>query len=246
MGLRDTLRKAAGLLVELPPEETPPATQPTATPSARGGAGGGNPAAELDNLLAELEGGPKRARTVEEIVRETEGPNLDQISVPSNAQPPVVGPDGKPDFAGIYAAAGLPAAGFGAEQMLELLASLPAELPLETKRQTMRVTLTALGKSAGATPETLVADASRKLAALAAYSDTVEKDTQSFVAAAEQEIAALQQQIEAKRQAMQEARLKQSQVSLSCDAESDRLDDVLEFFSLDVGPSKYAGEPRKV
>src|SRR4051812_38332735 len=69
MGLRETLRKAAGLLVELPPEAKP---------------AGGSSAGELDDLLADLEGrSPAAPKTVEQIVRETDGPNLDQITVPT-------------------------------------------------------------------------------------------------------------------------------------------------------------------
>src|SRR5438552_18975154 len=121
MALRDTLRKAAGLLVELPPEE-PTAQQPTS-------------AAELDKLLAELEDKPQPAgaapaKTVDQIVREADGPNLDEIQVSAASLAPSVSADGQADFTPIYQHSGLPAAPFTAEQMLEMLNSLPAELPL--------------------------------------------------------------------------------------------------------------------
>jgi hypothetical protein len=231
MALRDTLRKAAGLLVELPPEQTGPAQATTA--------------AEVDRLLAELGSnepgttvGP--TKTVDQIVRETEGPNLDEIKIADTGLAPVVSGDGKADFGPIYQQSGLPPAPFTAEQMLEMLASLPPELPLDTKRQTVKVTLNSMGKTIGATPETIVADASRKLAALAAYMDHLTKETTDSAAAAQQEIAALQAQIEEKRRAIEAAQQKQAQMRQLCDTESDRLDDVLEFFSLDVPPSKYA------
>jgi hypothetical protein len=73
MALRDTLRKAASLLVELPPED--PA------------ASGSTSAAELDQLLAELgsdspaASGRASTKTVEQIVQDAEGPNLDEIAV---------------------------------------------------------------------------------------------------------------------------------------------------------------------
>jgi hypothetical protein len=234
MSLRSTLRKAAGLLVELPPD--PPGDAPPAT------------AAELDQLLAELEsnsppppGGPAGpTKTVEQIVRDAAGPNLDEIQVTASALAPVVAPDGKVDFSPIYQQSGLPASPFTAEQMLEMLTSLPPELPLDTRRQTVKVTLGAMGKTIGATPETIVTDASRKLAALAAYEERLTQETTEFVSAAELEIAALQAQIEQKRAAIQVARQKLDQTSRMCDSESDRLDEVLEFFSLDVPPSKYA------
>jgi len=229
------MRKAAGLLVQLPPEEG--STQDAAAE------------AELSNLYANLEktDAPladvpgarlNDAKTVEQIVRESEGPNLDEIKSTASTAP--IAEDGVVDFAAIYQSAALPAAPFSAEQMLDMLSSLPPELPLDTKRQTVKVTLGALGKTMGATPETIVTDASRKLAALHAAVENLSHQTDAFVAGAEVEIAALQAQIEEKRQAMQAAKHKLVKLTQGCDVESHRLDDVLEFFSLDVAPSKYA------
>jgi hypothetical protein len=232
MALRDTLRKAAGLLVELPPED--PAGKPAAT------------SAELDQLLAELDAGSSSSagrgstKTVEQIVKDAEGPNLDEIETKASAVAPTPGTDGKLDFSAVYQQSGLPAVPFTAEQMLDMLNSLPLELPLDTKRQTVKVTLGSMGKTIGATPETIVADASRKLAALTAYMETLSKETAEFLTTTELEIAALQAQIEEKRKAIQATQERQAQARQMCDAESDRLDDVLEFFSLDVPPSKYA------
>jgi hypothetical protein len=231
MRLRETLRKAAGLLVAIPPE--------AGTPS-------GAASADLDHLLAQLDdktaqgNAPRPAKTVEQIVREAEGPNLDEIRVSAGTPPPVVTADGKVDFSAIYQQAALPATSFTAEQMLDMLASLPAGLPLETKRQTVTVTLGAMGKAIGASPETIVADTSRKLAALAAYGESVSQQTAEFVTRSELEIAALQAQIEEKRKAIQAAQEQHAQSSHMCEAESDRLDDVLEFFSLDLPPSRHA------
>jgi hypothetical protein len=230
MRLRDTLRKAAELLVEMPPEE-----------AGKLPAGAGD--AELDKLLAEMEpsaGAAKPAKTVEQIVTEAPGPNLDEIKVSGTTSPPAVTPDGKVDFSAIYTQAALPPSAFTAEQMLEMLASLPASLPLETRRQTVTVTLGAMGKAIGATPESIVADASRKLAALTSYVESLSQQTAQFLTATEVEIATLQAQIEEKRKASQTAQQQHGQVTQMCEAESDRLDDVLEFFSLDVPPSKHA------
>ena len=126
-----------------------------------------------------------------------------------------------------------------------MLSSLPAELPLDTKRQTVKVTLASLGKTMGATPETIVSDASRKLAALHAYVEHLTKRTEEFTASGESEIAALQTQIEEKRKSILEAKNQLAKTSQACDGESEKLDEVLEFFSLDVAPSKYA-EPKEV
>lgn len=232
------MRKAAGLLVEIPPEDD------------AGRSAGTSPLSpdELGDLElppeARLPGAPGRAKTVEEIVRDAEGPNLDQVQVNETAvsSGPVLISEGKVDFAAIYKAAGLTPAGFTAEQMLEMLASLPSELPLETRRATVNAMLSTLGKNMGATPETVVTDASRKLAALNSFVKFMDRKTQDVVTSGEKEIAELEAQIDARRTAIQKARAELAGVTQSCEAESDRLDDILEFFSLDTGPSKYAGE----
>ena len=179
-------------------------------------------------------------RTVEQLVRDTAGPNLDAIQVTASAAPLSIKPDGTTDFQAIYQHAGLPDAPFTAEQMLEMLASLPVELPLAVRRQTMKVTLGAMGKSIGASSDTIVADTSRKMAALAAYSDSLSQQISHLVMANQQEIAAMEAQIQEKRQAIAAAEKELAQVVRLCTAESERLDDVLEFFSLDVPPSKHS------
>jgi hypothetical protein len=231
MNFKNTLRKAASLLVELPPEE-----------QQAGGAGGGS----VDELFAQLEkdaaeqgGRPGNSKTVEQIVRDAEGPNLEEIRVTSARGLPLTA-DGSPDFQALYKAAGVPEPTLTAEKVLEMLASLPKELPLETRRQTVRVMLSAVDKTVGASPDTLVADASRKLAALASFVETLTRETDSFTSTTEADIATLEAQIDEKRKAILAARQQLARGSEVCAAESDRLDDVLEFFSLDVAPSKYA------
>src|SRR6476646_6611848 len=194
MSLRDAMRKASGLIFEQSPEENQVAED----------------SGDLDDILARVDreahqapGGDTRSApdavttsTAEEIVRDAPGPNLDEIKaavLPANTAPSDIKPPQ------IYESAGLPPVPFTAEQMLDMLASLPAELPLDTKRQTVKVTLGALGKTMGATPETIVADASRKLAALNAYIDHLSKQTDGFVAKSEQEIAARQAPIDERR-----------------------------------------------
>lgn len=226
MDIREKFRKAAGLFVELPPEGR-------IEPHGRAP----EPQADL-GVTAEPVAAPP-SRTVEQLVRDTIGPNLDEIHVAPDVAAPSINADGKSDFAAIYEHAGLPISPFTAEQMLDMLNSLPAELPLSTRRQTVKVTLQSMGKSLGATADTIVADASRKMAALAAYSDALSKQTAETVTSAQAEIAALEARIETQRQAITAAQQKQSEAARLCSAESDRLDDVLEFFSLDVPPSVH-------
>ncbi|MES2462833.1 MAG: hypothetical protein V4671_19800 [Armatimonadota bacterium] len=263
MAIKDTLRKAAQLFVEMPeePEEdaktAPPNTfaepSPATTPAADTGMD------DIDKRLAQMtqtlqgmgSSEPKpvttsaattTAKTVEQVVREAEGPNLDEITATPAAdeEANILKEDGTIDFPALYAHASLPAAPFSAEQARDMLASLPANLPLEVKRQTVQVMVGSLGKAIGATPETIVADASRKLAALSSYSDHTARQAADFVAAADFEIQELLKQVEAKRQGILAAKDRQSQIQSLCAAEVDRLDDVLEFFSLDVPPSRNA------
>lgn len=232
-------RKAAGLIFEF--EENPNAKPTTETPKE-----------EWNVMTADAPLATKPApkgRTVEQIVREQPGPNLDEIKVPdiaaSPAPPvppaePIIGSDGHINFDSIYRLANLPTVAFTAEQILELFASLPADLPLESKRATIRVTLGAMAKSLGITTEQIVADASRKLAALVSYDESFTKQASDYTAKAEVEIMTLEQQIADKRKAIEDAKSKQTSMHEACSKECDRLDDVLEFFTLDVPPSKHA------
>ena len=228
MDIAEKLRKAAGLFVDIP-------------------AGQAMGHAEKAPLEDDREMAAPQTRTVEQIVREAAGPNLEDIQVPQPTAPPVVTTDGKTDFAAIYAQAGLPAVPFSAEQMRDMLNSLPAELPLPMRRQTMKVTLDAMGKSIGATSDGIVADASRKMAALAAYAKSLSEQTKAQVSESEQEIGNLQAQIEEKRRLVAQSQAKLTEAVQLCNTESDHLDDVLEFFSLDVPPSKHSAleEPER-
>lgn len=181
-----------------------------------------------------------QVKTVEQIVRDSPGPSLDEIKVPATPQVQPMGPDGTVDYKAIYGMANVQDAPFTAEQLLELLATLPAELPLEARRQTVKITIQAMAKTVNVTPEIIVADASRKLAALAAYEDSYGKQANEFVSKSEADIVALEAQIEAKKKAIDDAKQKHDAMNKACVSESNRLDDVLEFFSMDVPPSKYA------
>ena len=213
MSIKDTVRKAAGLLFTFEPSENEP--QPPVV----------------------------KPRSVEDILKETPGPTLEEIKMPQPpAQPtePVIDAAGNVRFSTIYQMAGLPETPLTAEQVLEVLASFPADLPIATQRATMKVTINAMSKSTGASEESVVADTSRKLAALNAFHDGYGKQADQYVQLAESEIQNLEAQITAKRATIQDALSKKSSVIQACTTESERLDDVLEFFSLDVAPSKHA------
>lgn len=222
MPIGDTFKKAAGLFFEFDDDPTGGLLQDTSSMD------GPSPKA--------------KPRTIEQIVEKAPGPNLDEIkpeATDEKVNQEVLGPDGAVQFGVIYALAKLPTAPFTAENVLEVLASLPAELPIEAQRTTVKVTLGAMAKTSGASMESVVADASRKLAALTSYAESFAKQAEDYAKLSEQEIARLEEQIATRRKAVEDAKSRAAAVVAACTAESDRLDDVLEFFSLDQAPSKH-------
>jgi hypothetical protein len=214
MSLKNALKKAASLLVEFPEEEV------TSTP---------------------IEEAPiPVTKTVEQIVEATPGPNLDQVKIPEEKVAAAMAPGGTVNFANVYSNAGLTPSTFGAEQALEVMASLPAELPLAVKRTTVQATLTAMGKAMGVNTESVVADASRKLAALSAYEDMLSHQTQNYVAKLAIEIQTHEERIAALKADIDKTNQLLTSAITACDKEGERLDDVLEFFTLDTGASKHA------
>jgi hypothetical protein len=222
MSIKKILRKAAELVVEMPAE---PMTSP-----------------ETPSITAPIHA----TKSVEQIIRETPGPNLDEIKIkeePTDAQSPAaapVAPGGNVEFSSVYERAGLTPAAFTAEQAFDVINSLPAELPLEVRRSTVHATLLAMGKAMGVNTESVIADAGRKVAALAAYEDILTHQAEQYIGGLATQISELQRQI-----AVHEAEIKKTQEMLAsaigrCEAESERLDDVLEFFTLDEGASRNA------
>ncbi len=232
MSLRDAMRKAASLIVELPPEETPLNLKSSDI--------------DLDDLPdtdlpvnVRLPGEVREPMTVEQLVQNADGPDLDQIEI--TEEPANVMGENALDFAAIYTAAKLPEAQFGADEMLNVLRSIPSEVPLQTKRVTVKAVLGGMANM-GASPESIVADASRKLAALQAFNGFMERKTSETIETSQAVIAELEGQIEARRQAIQNARGELARVTQGCESEADKLDEVLEFFSLDEGASRHAGD----
>lgn len=239
MSLRDAMRKAASLIVELPPEETQlnlrssdvdldewPDTDLPANARLPGVAPSGDVAASQTGQ-----------QTVAQLVQKADGPDLDQIEI--TREPANVIQENSLDFAAIYVAAKLPETQFGATEMLNVLHSIPSEVPLQTKRVTVKAVLGGMA-SMGASPENIVADASRKLAALEAFHGFMERKTNETIETSQSQIADLEAQIEARRQAIQNARGELARVTQGCESEADKLDEVLEFFSLDEGASSHA------
>ena len=254
MPIADKFRKAVGLFVTMdePEPDAPRAlnfSEPAPSPTPHENA----PSAEmteLDRKLAEIERKskaigtgpqtPQPPQTVEQLVRQSDGPNLDEIKVSAEETSGALLPNGNVDMQAIYAGAKLPTVTFGAEQTRELLSKLPNGLSLDMQRQMVAATLTTMGATMGASAETIVADASRKLAALASYVEDLRKVTTERMSYSQAEIEALQARITEQQGIIASTQQQLTTAQAQCEAEADKIDDILEFFSLDTGPSKYA------
>ncbi len=215
MRINETLKKAAGLIFEI----EDPAPKMASAPQQEA---------------------PRIQKSAEQILKDTEGPELSEVKAPApeNVQP--IRPDGTVDFDAIYRMAQIPTSPFGADQVLEILKSLPADLPIESRRATVRVTLQAMQATSGISAEGVVADTTRKLASLASYLESFSGQVDEFQTRTAGEIARLTAEIARIQESSTQAVAKRELLVAACEAESDRLDDVLEFFSLDTGTSKFA------
>lgn len=231
MSIKNVFKKATELFVEFP-EDQPDLSMMSSTPTP-------TPAP-----VAPVTPAPMPKVSVKEIVERAEGPNLDEITVSPEASQESLAPGGVPNFAKVYSDAKLPKVAFGAEEAMEVISSLPAELPLAVKRTTVQASLSAMGKAMGqaasVNTEAIIADASRKLAALSAFEDLINMQTRKHVTNLEAEIKLYEEKI-----ATLKAQIASTQQSLTnavalTTSESEKLDDVLEFFTLDIGSSKNA------
>jgi hypothetical protein len=139
--------------------------------------------------------------------------------------------DGLVDFETLYSQAKVLTVPFTAEQALDMLQHMPSGVSEEARQQIINATLSALGKSVGGTPEAIVADATRKQAALQQFRQTRGNQLVELTSAADAKIADLQKEI-AKSQAVIEAAKRQyAHLSENCQSEEARLDTVVDFFS---------------
>ncbi len=224
MSLKNAFHRVAGYLVEMPEQSS------VFVPPDFESAGSATPAPA-----------PAQTRTVEDVVKAAPGPNLDQIQTPPDtAKSPPLLSNGMPDFKAIYASSGVPVEAFGADEALSVISSLPAELPIDVKRKTVAATLTAMGKAMGVTTDSVVADASRKIAALNSFTAQLTAQTNQYQAMIESHISDLKKQIAEAEDKHDQATKSLKSVVEQCETEGHRVDDVLEFFTLDAPPSKLA------
>ncbi len=157
-------------------------------------------------------------------------PAPDPASDPPDMSSPVDA-DGLVNFETLYSQAKVPTVPFTAEQALDMLQHMPSGVSEDARQQIINATLSALGKSVGGTPEAIVADATRKQAALQSFRQSRGEQLVDLTSAAESKIADLQREI-AKSQAVIEAAKRQyAHLSDNCQSEEARLDTVIDFFS---------------
>lgn len=146
--------------------------------------------------------------------------------------------DGMVSFDRLYAQEGVPAVPFTAEQALDMLHNMPPGVSDDSRQQIINVTLAALGRAVGGTPEAIVADAARKQAALRNFRQTRGEALADLTTAAEAHVADLQREIAQSQALVAQAKHQYETLSQSCEAEGARLDTVVEFFSQTPAPRR--------
>lgn len=226
MGLRDLARKGMSLFVEI--DEPAPQSSAPAPPAPRAA----SPAAPGDDEYVRK----LRSKSVGELMKELDGPEPDQIHQAVQSAAPEAAPvlpGDQVDFGAIYRQAQIAPLQFGAEQMLEMIQSYPGEMPLPIKRQALDATLKHMGAALHITKEVIVADATRKLTALAAFEETAKRERDGVMSAAQEKVRQLQAQIQAEQEKASAAEARFRALVQQCEAEGQRLDQVQEFLTLD-------------
>ena len=177
----------------------------------------------------ELDGALKIQERRESRMRLNSSSPAASVSAANGASP--VDADGLVDFDALYAQAGVLTVPFTAEQALDMLHHMPAGVSNAARQQVITVTLEALGKSVGGTPEAIVADAVRKQAALQQFRQTRGDQLAELTTAAEARIADLQREITKSQAMMEAAKTQYAHLSANCQSQEALLDTVVDFFS---------------
>jgi len=152
------------------------------------------------------------------------------------ARPPVVpaaaGPPLTLSFPTIYQAAQVPVQPFTAEQLIDMVASMPPELALDTRRRTVHGMLQAMSKTTGMAADGVVSDAMAKLAALSAHVDQQSRQATDHLTRLDTEMRSFEQQIAARRREADQINGQMAQLTQACRDEWFRLAQVLDFFGV--------------
>lgn len=177
------------------------------------------------------------------------GPDIDSVSVSLPQSPenkpvdelvmPKRRDDGTWDFSAIYVHSNLQSPAFTAEQAREFIASLPESLPLEVRRETVGKTLSAIAKTLSITPDVIASDAALKIATVEDFRGKIQQRFSEYEIKAQQAIVEYEKKIAETKANIELSKTRSADVMRACDAEVDKLDDVTEFFTLDIGSSKH-------
>lgn len=220
MPLDPLWKRALKAVVEI--KEPPPPPPPEPIPQA---------------AYDELDGALKIQERREARQRLTPAPPPSTV-VGGGGQDSPVDADGMVSFDRLYAQAGVPVVPFTAEQALDMLHNMPPGVSDDSRQQIINVTLAALGRSVGGTPEAIVADATRKQVALQAFRRTRGEGLADLTSAAEAHVADLQREIARSQAIVEQAKRQYDALSQSCEAEEARLDTVVDFFSQTPAPRR--------
>lgn len=177
----------------------------------------------------ELDGALKIQERRESRMRMNPSPAVSAVPAAEESSP--VDADGLVDFDALYRQAGVLTVPFTAEQALDMLRHMPAGVSDAARQQVINVTLAALGKSVGGTPEAIVADAVRKQAALQQFRQTRGDQLADLTTAAESRIADLQREIAKSSAIVEAAKTQYAHLSENCQSQEALLDTVVDFFS---------------
>lgn len=215
MPLDPIWKRALKAVVEI--KEPPPPPPPEPIPQAAYD--------ELDGALKIQE----RRETRQRLNFQPSAPSVP--AAPSADPSSPVDADGLVDFEALYRQSGVLTVPFTAEQALDMLRHMPAGVSEEARQQVITVTLAALGKSVGGTPEAIVADATRKQAALERFRQTRGDQLADLTTTAASHVAELQREIEKSQAIIETAKRQYERLSENCKSQEALLDTVVDFFS---------------
>lgn len=139
--------------------------------------------------------------------------------------------DGKVDFDGVFAAAGLSDEDRGrVTRAVELLGSLPPDTPVVVKKQIVEAAL----KAFGVPIDDIIEAAVGEIQALEGYIRAGAGDTQQVLADAEKRITLYEEEIRQLRSIMEQRVREQQAVVKACNEKKLTVQQVLEFFGQDA------------
>jgi hypothetical protein len=157
-------------------------------------------------------------------------PTLTGQAVAPSFTEPGLAADGRLNFTSIYKLANLPEVPFTAEQVLEMLNALPGDLPLESRRAALAVTLKTLGRTNGASEDSVLADATRKVQALATFAESYTDQANQYILRTQHDVEMMESEIEKRQRGIDEATNRQTHMVEACQAEADRIERLFAFF----------------